>query len=305
MEFNELVKKYIERVEIALSENVLVEPKTYNRLLKAMEYSVFAGGKRIRPLLTIACNRLLKGDETASILLGCAVECVHTASLIHDDLPCMDNSPTRRGKKTCHIQFDEPTALLAGTALYYKALDLIVKASDITRNNDLVHDAVKDLNDYAGVDGMMGGQQIDMDYKGKEVSKEILFEMDNLKTAKLITMSCRFGGYAGYSKFDDENDIEILTKFGDKLGLAFQINDDILDLEGDKDILGKPTSKDIEENKKNNASFYGVDRARKKVLELTEEAISHLDEFDDFHGRFSIDKEFLINLSFALAKRKF
>lgn len=300
MGFEKSLDNYVKNIEALLGECVYVSQNSYNTLEKAMAYSLFSKGKRIRPLLVVGCSKMFNGNLKAALYLGCAVECVHAASLIHDDMPCMDDSCLRRGVKTCHVKFGEATALLAGTALYYKAINFLVLAFYEMQNAEILSETCKDICAFAGVDGMMGGQQLDIESKKTAVDEDSLRELDELKTASLIKLSCKFGGYAGFA---DQQELALLEELGSYLGWAFQICDDILDLEGDEKVLGKPIKKDKEQQKTNNAVFYGLDNSKMMKDELQDKAYQTIDKILNYGDNSKNDASFLKSLIAIMLNR--
>ena len=261
---------------------------------EAMRYSVENGGKRIRPVLTLEFCRLCGGDVKDALPLACAIEMVHTYSLIHDDLPCMDNDDMRRGKPSCHIKYGEDFALLAGDGLLTYAFETICSSKFAERKPAAALEAIKVLSSFAGVLGMIGGQVIDLKSEGKCVGLDVLSKMDELKTGALIKASCLLGVIAGEGDLDKYKAAET---FAEKIGHAFQIVDDILDVTADEKLLGKPVGSDKESNKSTYASLLGVEESQKMADKLTAEAIASLDTFDN-------DTTFLKELAIKLASRK-
>ncbi|MFO7888274.1 MAG: polyprenyl synthetase family protein [Eubacteriales bacterium] len=241
----------------------------------AMNYSVFAGGKRIRPILTLASYEIFDNNINIPIPFACAVEMIHTYSLIHDDLPSMDNDDFRRGKPSCHKKFGEDIAVLAGDALLNKAFETIFDISS-TSSSDLekVFQAGKFLSFASGSEGMIGGQVVDLHHK--ENNLKVLKYMHMHKTGALINASCKIGGVLGGA---DPKEFLCLDNFSENLGLAFQVKDDILDVEGENKEIGKPRGSDVENKKLTYVSLLGIEKAKKLEKELTEKSISSLDIF--------------------------
>lgn len=235
----------------------------------AIEYSLFAGGKRIRPILCLEACKLVGGNEDEAIPCACAIEMIHTYSLIHDDLPSMDNDDFRRGKPTCHKKFGEAIALLAGDALLTLAFHTLTKV-----NSSNIVQIISEISDLAGVDGLIGGQVADLE-KGKDIEnldKEKLLSYIHLnKTAKLIIASIRAGGLIGGAH---KSDLMNLTLFAENLGIAFQISDDILDLEGTMEELGKSPGKDLEQEKITFPSVYGLEKSKEILKEKINNSIN-------------------------------
>lgn len=274
-------------------ENKAFEGCESSVVLDAMNYSLKNGGKRIRPLLTLYFSELAGGNNESAIKLGCALEMIHTYSLIHDDLPCMDNDDMRRGKPSCHIAFGEANALLAGDALLTEAFYLATQ-SGIPANN--INTAVKYLSEFAGVRGMVMGQVLDLQFENTEPTAEDIKKMYSLKTCALLKCACVLGYLTGEK--NDKEEIDIICKYAENLGLAFQITDDILDIISDSQTLGKPVGSDEKNNKPTFVKLYGLEKSKELVNELTNNAISILKSFDG-------ESEKLSKLTLALAERKF
>ncbi len=234
---------------------------------QAMRYSVFAGGKRLRPILVMAGAEVAGASPDQVILSACAVELVHTYSLIHDDLPIMDNSPTRRGRPTCHIVFGEAMAVLAGDALHALAFELFVRNAEIPGcSPDRVVAAIGELTRGIGTAGMVGGQVLDLLAVGGPLSEDTVRQIHRLKTGSLIRACLRIGGILGGARGDTLN---ILGRYGDHLGLAFQIIDDILDVVGEETKLGKATGRDASGAKITFPAVFGLERSRDLAEEAT------------------------------------
>ena len=237
-------------------------------LREAIRYSLFAGGKRIRPVLALGAAEVVCGDSSVAMPAACAIEMIHTYSLIHDDLPCMDDDDLRRGKPTLHRAFDEATALLAGDALQAMAFDAIAESGNIA--------VVKEIAQAAGVAGMVGGQFIDVQSEGKDLPLEAVQEMHRRKTGALIRVAVRSGAMLAGAERDP---LERLTAYGEHLGLAFQIADDILDVIGDDEAMGKRSGADTERRKSTYPSLVGLDEARRLAGEAVESALDALEGF--------------------------
>lgn len=274
-------------------ENKAFENTENSVVLDAMNYSIKNGGKRIRPLLTLYFSELFGGDREAAIKLGCALEMIHTYSLIHDDLPCMDNDDMRRGKPSCHIAFGEANALLAGDALLTEAFFLATQSGIVPENANL---AVKFLSEFAGVRGMVMGQVLDLQFENSEPNLDEIKKMYSLKTCALLKCACVLGYLTG-DKVNFEQ-IDKICEYAENLGLAFQIKDDILDIISDSQTLGKPVGSDEKNNKPTFVRLYGLEKSKELVNSLTENAISILNSFNG-------QSEKIINLTLALAERKF
>lgn len=260
----------------------------------AMKYSVENGGKRIRPVLTLEFCRLCGGDIQDALPFAAAIEMIHTYSLIHDDLPCMDNDDFRRGKPSCHIQFGESYALLAGDGLLTQAFSVITE-SDFAKNNPAAAvKAISVLASCSGALGMIGGQVIDLKSEGKNVGLDILQKMDELKTGALIKAAAGMGVIAANGS---EEKLRAAYDYAEKLGQAFQIVDDILDVTADETQLGKPVGSDAQSGKSTYVSLLGLEKSQQLAQELTQQAIDSLTVFGQ-------DADFLISLARSLAIRK-
>jgi geranylgeranyl diphosphate synthase type II len=248
-------------------------------VIRAMDYSLFAGGKRIRPILCIAGAEAVGGSADNVVPVACAIELIHTYSLIHDDLPVMDNDDLRRGKSTNHKVFGEAVALLAGDGLLTLAFNLMagygaekeVKKKALLRVIDLIASA-------AGYKGMVGGQVVDITYEGKEPNPTVVEYIHRHKTASLIAASVTAGTILAGGSEDEEKSI---SRYGQQIGLAFQIADDILNVEGDKGVIGKGTGSDKERGKMTYPSVFGAAESKKIQKQLIERAIEALKQFDN------------------------
>ena len=245
------------------------------RVVEAMRYTVLGGGKRIRPFMVTASADLFNVDRACSLRVAAAVEMVHCYSLIHDDLPAMDNDDLRRGKATCHIKFDEATAILAGDALLTKAFEVL--ADDKTHGDSTVRaELVSALAKAAGAAGMVGGQMLDLFAEDHDLKMPEITRLQRMKTGALIAVSCEAGAILGKAS---ENSRHVLHGYAHDVGLAFQIADDLLDVEGDEKQVGKKTGKDAAAGKATFVSLLGVERAREQASLLAEQVASHLDIF--------------------------
>lgn len=288
------LEEYIETINRALLSYIKNDNATSlgeEKMRQAMLYSVENGGKRIRPVLTLEFCRLCGGDIEMAMPLACAIEFIHTYSLIHDDLPCMDNDDMRRGKPASHIQFGEANALLAGDSLLTIAFETVASADKL--DSSAVVKATAVLAKAAGCAGMIAGQVLDLENEDKIITVDDLRQVDNLKTGELIRAACVLGCVAANAK---EQKYRAAQAFADNLGLAFQIVDDILDVTSNEETLGKPIGSDAENNKNTYVSLLGLENAKNIANELTENAISSLSVFGE-------DADFLIELSKKLLSR--
>ena len=280
-----------ERVEQAL-RSVFQDAVPRADLYDAMNYSLLSGGKRLRPVLTLECCGLCGGTETAALPLACAVEMVHTYSLIHDDLPCMDNDDLRRGRPTNHKAYGEATAMLAGDGLLTAAFEVAAGAAACLPARQVV-EAVKVLSRAAGPAGMVGGQALDLAGEGYALSEEELTQIHDLKTGALMTAAAELGCIAAGASREERRAVRDFAVY---LGLAFQIRDDMLDVEGDGSALGKPIGSDAANEKNTFVTLRGLDVCREEVARLTECAVSALAPFSG--------GEFLTWLARRLAERE-
>ncbi|MCM1364070.1 MAG: polyprenyl synthetase family protein [Faecalibacterium sp.] len=286
--------EYIEIINAALEKEMPVCDYNEPVVCDAMKYSVRNGGKRIRPMLTLEFCRLCHGEIEDAVPLACAIEMIHTYSLIHDDLPCMDDDDMRRGKPSCHIKYGENYALLAGDGLLTYAFQVISKSSFAATYPARAIKAIEVLSSLSGCCGMIGGQVIDLKSEGKNVGIETLRKMDELKTGALIKAAAVLGVIAAGG-----NDVmmKAAEAYAEKVGQAFQIVDDILDVTSDEETLGKPVGSDAENNKSTYVTLLGLEESKKLSDKLTAEAKADLAVFGD-------DAEFLKELADKLALRK-
>ena len=262
---------YLDEINSALKEYL---PAADDVVSQAMRYSVENGGKRIRPALLLEFCRVCGGDYKKAVPFACALEMIHTYSLIHDDLPCMDNDDFRRGKPSCHIAFGEEYALLAGDALLTLAFETAMKSN---LSAEITVKAAKELAKAAGVMGMVGGLVLDIQNEGKKVGVSDLQKTDELKTGELIRAACVLGCVCAGA---DDKKIAAAEKYAHDIGIAFQIVDDILDVTSDEETLGKPIGSDEENQKSTYVSLLGIEKSRKTAEELTLNAQKALDAFD-------------------------
>jgi geranylgeranyl diphosphate synthase type II len=280
------IREYIDtrrkQVDSALERYLPREGSSLAEHIKAMRYSLFAGGKRVRPILCLAAAESVKdfdNDFPETVMLAaCALECIHTYSLIHDDLPAMDDDDLRRGKPTNHKVFGEAGAILAGDSLLTYAFELLSRdAQQALPARDRLA-IISIISKAVGPEGMVGGQFLDLTHEGKEVDYAMLREIHSRKTGALITASVQTGGVLGSSTPEQ---FEALTRYGLKIGLAFQIIDDLLNVEGTAEQLGKAAGSDAARNKATYPALFGVARTRKKAEEAVEEALAALGGFDE------------------------
>ncbi|MCX7627508.1 MAG: polyprenyl synthetase family protein [Methylophilaceae bacterium] len=271
-DFNDWVRVIQARTEAALTHCLPEAHIVPTRLHQAMRYAVLGGGKRVRALLVHAAGDLCAGDPVALDAAACAVELIHAYSLVHDDLPCMDDDDLRRGKPSCHRQFDEATALLAGDALQSLAFEVLSQPGllpDADRQLSMLHM----LAQAAGSRGMAGGQAIDLESIGHELTQTELEQMHIHKTGALIRAAALLGAHCGR---EDAEVVRAVDGYARNIGLAFQVVDDILDGESDSSTLGKTAGKDAAQNKPTYVTILGLARARQLALELHDNALAAL-----------------------------
>ncbi len=285
----ELVKKVNKSLEYYLS-SMEGEPKI---LFDAMRYSVFSGGKRFRPILVILVAKSFKVSHDKVMPIACAIEFIHTFSLIHDDLPAIDNDKLRRGRPSCHIKFGEDIAILAGDALFSESLNLVLKQKKYS-SDEVVLKLAEELSEATGTSGMIAGQVMDVISNSENVGKETLNFIHNNKTGKLIRVSVRCGAIVSNA---DNYQLKKFTEYGEHLGLAFQIIDDILDEIGEEKTIGKRTGTDKDLMKLTYPSYYGLKKSKeiaKKEIKLAKNSITDL----------NLPIQYLINIADFVLQRK-
>lgn len=296
MDVKKKIIDYADMVETALRQYIPSDDALYGDICKAAAYSLLDAGKRIRPVLTLEFCRACGGKIENAMPFACAVEMIHSYSLIHDDLPCLDNDDMRRGKPSSHIKFGEPMALLAGDGLQALAFETALNPEnfkDLSCENGLR--AAYELAKAAGITGMVGGQVIDIQSEGKKIDLEILQILDSGKTGAIIKAAAKMGCIVAGA---DEEKIKAAQKYAEHLGIAFQIVDDILDVTGDEKLLGKPINSDEQSDKSTYVSILGMEEAVRQSREHTEKAVAALAPF----GR---EAEFLIELAKYLCQRNY
>lgn len=284
---------YCDKINEALKKMTADKPYLRENISEAMEYSLLVGGKKLRPVLMLEFCRMCGGDIEKITDIACSIELIHTFSLIHDDLPCMDDDDFRRGKPSCHRQFDEATALLAGDALNTLAFEVISEAAmnEVISAQTAVM-LISVLSKAVGVNGMIGGQIIDLASEGKQISIDQLDMLQRYKTGALIEAACVMGAVLA-GKYEM---IPAAAEYADSLGRAFQIVDDILDVTGTFEELGKPIGSDSEQEKSTYVTALGIEAAQREADRLTEQALLTLKQFKDH--------EFLADLTESLLHRR-
>lgn len=274
MEFKTVLKEKIDYIETLLNEYMPKEEGYQQTIMKAMNYSLKAGGKRLRPILTLESCKIVGGKEEDAIPFAMAIEMIHTYSLIHDDLPALDNDDLRRGKPTNHKVFGDGMATLAGDALLNYAFEVMLSSSINKKGSNKYLKAINEIAKHAGIYGMIGGQVVDVESENKIIDKDKLDFIHLNKTAAMIVGCMRAGAIIGGAT---EEELEKVTKYGKNIGLSFQIVDDILDITGDEEKLGKPIGSDIENHKSTYPSLLGIEKSRDIARQLIEEGKSSID----------------------------
>ncbi len=272
---NEQLLQSTEEVEQVVYSYLPAEEGHQKTIFEAMNYSVKAGGKRLRPLLMREVYRLFGGTGKEIEPFMAAIEMIHTSSLIHDDLPCMDNDTLRRGLPTAWVKFGYDMAVLAGDGLLMYSMETAAKALSMTDRPDLIARCMGILAEKTGIYGMIGGQTADVELSGKPVSREQLDFIYRLKTGALVEASMVIGAILGRA---DEKEIKLVEKMASAIGLAFQIQDDILDVTSNEGVLGKPVLSDEKNHKTTYVTLEGMNKAKQDVERISEEAVSCLHE---------------------------
>ena len=276
LDINAVLKEKIDIVDKHLLSYFPKKNNYQKTIYDAMEYSLFAGGKRIRPVLAMAVCEMLGGNIEDVMPFACGLEMIHTYSLIHDDLPCMDDDDLRRGKPTNHKVFGEGMAVLAGDGLLNCAFETALKFSKCSP--EITLDCLNILSTASGTEGMIGGQVIDLEHEGKKIDSDTLETLHLLKTGALIQASAMLGSVCAEAP---NSDIIRVSEFARLIGLAFQVKDDILDVLGDEKELGKPIGSDSENEKSTFVTLYGLEEAQKMLEDYTNKAISLLDVYKE------------------------
>jgi len=276
-ELKPYIKQKNQIIDAAL-ERMLQDSHSSKTLVKAMKYSLMAGGKQIRPVLCLAACEAVGGMPEDALTAACALEMIHTYSLIHDDLPAMDDDELRRGKATCHIAFNEATAILAGDALLTLAFE-VLSSVQFNDGNQAFRwlKVIRLISEAAGYQGMIQGQMLDIASEGIRLSADELETMHRLKTGALIETSLACGALLGGA---DRRQTDLLSDYGRKIGLAFQVADDILNVEGNPELMGKAVGTDRQRDKSTYPSVLGIQAAREFSKKLVQEALQALETFD-------------------------
>lgn len=295
MDIREEIRVHTEEVEQMVMKYLPAEENYQKTIMEAMNYSMLAGGKRLRPMLMLETYRLFGGKSEVIEPFMAAIEMIHTYSLVHDDLPAMDNDEYRRGKKTTHAVYGEAMGILAGDALLNFAFETAAKAFDMEPTNVKIGKALQVLAKKAGIYGMIGGQVVDVESEGStEMTKEKLDFIYRLKTGALMEASMVIGAILAGATKSEQQTVEMIAG---EIGLAFQIQDDILDVTSTKEVLGKPIGSDEKNQKFTYVTFEGLEKAKEDVAKITELAVSHMDSL-------VVKNEFLKELLLFLVARE-
>ena len=293
MEFKDQLKEYQNIINKELEKYVRKQKCPEEVWNSSMEYSLMAGGKRLRPILVIASYQLFKNDIERCMPYAVAIEMVHNFSLIHDDMPCVDNDDFRHGKLTNHKKFNEATALLAGDGLLNNAYMVISEDLQNSKTKEISKKIQIFVEFSQAIDRMIAGEYIDTEYEGKKISEEFLEYIHKNKTGALLRLCVRMGAILANC---NKQDLDILTNYAEKIGLAFQIKDDILSEEGNEEILGKPVGNDRKMGKCTYVSKYGLQKSKEILSQITNEAINEI-------GKYGEKAEFLKNLALYIQNR--
>ena len=270
--FQKSLKDSSFQIEEVLSKILEKKISKNKNLNDAIRYSVLGGGKRIRPFLVAECSKFFDTDEDEIMQIAAAIELLHVYSLVHDDLPSLDNDDLRRGKPSTHKYFDEAIAILVGDALQALSFEILSNSYKKIKKIDQIN-LINSFAQYVGQYGMVGGQAIDIDINQNDLNLDKLLEMYKLKTANLISFSCQVGGIVSGA---EQKKINALKNFGNNIGIAFQISDDILDVIGDEKVIGKRVGSDLKNNKKTFLNFFDIDNSKREIKKYCDLSISSL-----------------------------
>ncbi|MBO3443729.1 polyprenyl synthetase family protein [Clostridium sp. CCUG 7971] len=295
MEFKQSLKERANYIEELLNIYMPKEEGYQKTIMESMNYSLRAGGKRLRPILTLEACKIVGGNEKDAIPFAVAIEMIHTYSLIHDDLPALDNDDLRRGRKTNHIVYGEDMAILAGDALLNYAFEIMLSNSIEKENPREYLKAINEIAKSSGIYGMIGGQVVDVQSENKQIPKEKLDYIHNNKTAAIIIGCMRAGAIIGDAS---EENLDKITKYAKNIGLSFQIVDDILDIVGDEAKLGKKVGSDIDNHKSTYPSLLGLEESKIIAHKLIEEAKDNIKDI-------GTNSEFLVGLADYIIDREY
>lgn len=294
MDFKEKMKQMIAYSDNAIEKYIPSEKEYPQVLFESMRYSVFAGGKRLRPMFLFAACEALGGNLEEAAPFACAIEMIHTYSLIHDDLPALDNDDYRRGRLTSHKVFGEDMAILCGDALLSQAFELMADTCCNHTNKSSI-EAMRAIAHGAGTAGMVAGQVVDVKSEGQDIDAKTLDFIHKNKTAAMIQAALKAGAFIGGA---NKEEIDLFDKAGEKIGIAFQIQDDILDVVSTKEVLGKPIHSDEKNQKVTYVTMYGLEESKKIVEKLSNEAMALLENFGE-------QASFLVELTKYLIQRSY
>ena len=292
MDFKSILNSKIEKVNNALKKYIPCDDNPQKIIYEAMSYSVFAGGKRLRPIIMMMVCELFGTDENVCIPFAAAMEMIHTYSLIHDALPAMDNDDLRRGMPTNHVKFGEANAILAGDALLNRAFEVVSEYSQAGVGNDRVLKAISVMAKSSGCNGMIGGQVVDIECEGRNIDIDELRYIHSLKTGAIIRSSAVIGAILGGA---DDDSIGKIDEFARNLGIAFQIRDDVLDVVGDAEKLGKPIGSDAENDKNTYVKLLGIEKSEELVDEYSSKAVAILESFGEKAGTLIMLTKYLLD----------
>ncbi|MDU2147977.1 MAG: polyprenyl synthetase family protein [Paeniclostridium sordellii] len=295
MNFNCELKNRVNKIEQILNEYMPKEEGYQKKIFESMNYSLKAGGKRLRPILTLEACKIVGGEEEDAIAFAVAIEMIHTYSLIHDDLPALDNDDLRRGRKTNHKVYGEAMAILAGDGLLNYAYEIMLKESIGKKDTEKYLKAINEIAKSAGIYGMIGGQVVDIESEGKKIDMDKLDFIHMNKTAAIIIGCMRAGAIIGNAT---DKQLEDITKYAKNIGLSFQIVDDILDIVGDEAKLGKNVGSDIDNEKSTYPSLIGLEKSKEVANQLIKEAKASINQI-------SKDNAFLNGLAEYIVDREY
>ncbi|CEO12693.1 polyprenyl synthetase family protein [Paraclostridium sordellii] len=295
MNFNCELKDRVNKIEQLLNEYMPKEEGYQKKVFESMNYSLKAGGKRLRPILTLEACKIVGGEEKDAIAFAVAIEMIHTYSLIHDDLPALDNDDLRRGRKTNHKVYGEAMAILAGDGLLNYAYEIMLKESIGKNDSEKYLKAINEIAKAAGIYGMIGGQVVDIESEGKKIDMDKLDFIHMNKTAAIIIGCMRAGAIIGNAT---DKQLEDITKYAKNIGLSFQIVDDILDIVGDEAKLGKNVGSDIDNEKSTYPSLIGLEKSKEVANQLIKEAKASINQI-------SKDNAFLNGLAEYIVDRDY
>ena len=295
MNFNCELKNRVNKIEQILNEYMPKEEGYQKKIFESMNYSLKAGGKRLRPILTLEACKIVGGEEEDAIVFAVAIEMIHTYSLIHDDLPALDNDDLRRGRKTNHKVYGEAMAILAGDGLLNYAYEIMLKESIGKNDPEKYLKAINEIAKSAGIYGMIGGQVVDIESEGKKIDMDKLDFIHMNKTAAIIIGCMRAGAIIGNAT---DKQLEDITKYAKNIGLSFQIVDDILDIVGDEAKLGKNVGSDIDNEKSTYPSLIGLEKSKEVANQLIKEAKASINQI-------SKDNAFLNGLAEYIVDREY